>query len=50
MTSGQVRVKFVRDVPAEDDSPGIAAGSELLVDSTTAAALVLSGVAVEVED
>jgi hypothetical protein len=48
VASEQVRVRIVRDMPADGDSPALVAGSELLVDSTIAAALVLSGVAVEV--
>jgi hypothetical protein len=47
MANERVRVKIVSDLPADGDTPGLAAGTELVVDSTTAAALVLSGAAIE---
>jgi hypothetical protein len=47
MAGEPVRVKIVNDVPAAGDTPEFTRGSELLVPSTTAAALILSGVAVQ---
>jgi hypothetical protein len=42
----RVSIKIVNGVALDGESAGFTPGSELLVDSTTAAALVLVGVAV----
>ncbi len=45
--SDRVSIKIVNDVPRSGESTGFTKGSELLVHSTTAAALVLIGAAVQ---
>jgi hypothetical protein len=47
MNSDQVNIKMVNDVPAIGASLTLEKGSELLVDSTTATALVLCGAAIQ---
>ena len=47
MHNVQVSIKIVDDIPATGHTAAISKGSELVVDSTTAAALVLSGAAIQ---
>jgi hypothetical protein len=47
MSSDQVSIKIVNDIPAASESTALEKGSELVVDSTTATALVLSGTAIQ---
>jgi hypothetical protein len=46
MNSDRMNIKMVNDIPAVGASPAVEKGSELLVDFTTATALILSGVAI----
>jgi hypothetical protein len=47
MNGDRVNIKMVSDVPATSASPALEKGSELVVDSTTATALVVSGAAIQ---
>jgi hypothetical protein len=47
MTNDQVNIKIVDDIPATGETGVPKKGSELLVDSTTATALVFSGTAIQ---
>ena len=47
MSNDQVNIKMVSNVPATGASPAFEKGSELMVDSTTATALVVSGAAIQ---
>jgi hypothetical protein len=48
MSGDQVNIKIVKD-PASGQTAALAKGSELLVDSTTATTLILSGAAIELQ-
>ena len=47
MDSDRVSIKIVNDIPAADPTATPPRGSELVVDSTTAMALVFSGAAIQ---
>jgi hypothetical protein len=47
MTSGQVSIRLINDVRPVGGAAAFERGSELLVHATTAAALVLSGAAIQ---
>ena len=47
MESDQLSIKIVNDIPTADQTATLHKGSELMVDSTTAMALVFSGAAIQ---